>query len=320
MSSRYYWRWPDFRMSKKDAPDLSIVVIAYNEKPVLLACLRSLYAARTTDDQWQIIVVDNASSDGTSLAVSKAYPQVELVTTPRNLGFSQGNNAGVARARGEVVLFLNADVIVGRRTIQNTLKFLQDHPEAGAVTCRVELPDGRLDYSCHRGLPTPWNSLCYFSGLSKLFPRSRLFSGYAATYLDLSTIHPVDCLNGTFLMVRKKIGEKFGWWDPDYFFNGEDIEFCYQIKQLGWLIYYFPLEKVVHFKGSASGLQSTARNQVSRETKIATARAAAAAMRIFYQKHYFPVQTPAVRWLTGLGIAVLEKYRLFKINHNLKYE
>lgn len=301
-------------------PELSIVILNYNVKELLLNCLDSVFLSKGKLDSWQVIVVDNASNDGSTEAIRKKFPQVEVIENKINLGFAAGNNIGVHLAKAPVVLFLNPDTIVDDHAIQKTLEVLLSNPDFGAITCKVELPDGRMDYSCHRGFPTPWNSLTYFSGLSKQFSRSPLFSGYTASYLDTDKPHEVDCISGTFLMVRKIAGDQIDWWDKDYFFNGEDIEFCYRLREKGWKIYYYPEVKIIHFKGSSSGLWQTAKVKVEKGTKLSAATHAASAMRIFYKKHYYKKYPPLFRDFVLWGIKALEHYRKFKIVTGLKYE
>lgn len=300
-------------------PELSIIILSYNVKDLILNCLKSINDNQPKNVVWQIIVVDNASTDDSVKAIRKEFPEVEIVQNDSNLGFSEGNNRGVPKASADTVLFLNPDTIIEGSVIQDSLAFLQKDSKIGALTCKVDLPNGTLDYSCHRGLPTPWNSLCYFSGLAKLFPKIKLFAGYTASFLDINKTHQIDCGNGTFLMVKREAGEEIGWWDTDYFWNGEDIELCYRLKQAGWKFYYFAGGRIIHYKGSSSGLWSTAKVEVPKETKVRAARSAAQAMRIFYKKHYYPAYPPLLRDLIMTGINLLESYRLFKINQGLKY-
>lgn len=303
-------------LGKKNSPqeNLSIIILSFNVKDILLECLESIYQNKSTQDKWQVIVVDNASSDGSLEAVEKAFPQTETYQTGKNLGFAKGNNYGVSFAKADTVLFLNPDTKVVGDVISKSLNFLKTDPKIGALTCKVDLPDGNLDYSCHRGFPTPWNSLTYFAGLAKLFPKSPFFSGYTASYLDINTTHEVDCGNGTFLMIKKDIGDKIGWWDEDYFWNGEDIEFFYRVKELGYKNIYFAGGKIIHYKGSSSGLWSTAKTEVPKERSIATAKHAAEAMRIFFMKHDYHKYPPLIRDFILLGVNSLEKYRILKIN------
>ena len=289
-------------MAKSENPELSIIILNYNVKELLLNCLKSIFANKGKLDLWQIIVVDNASSDGSVSEVRKRYSDIEILENKTNPGFAAGNNAGVKYAKAPVILFLNPDTVVVDNAIQKSLESLLSNPDIGALTCRVELPDGKLDYSCHRGFPTPWNSLAYFSGLAKTFPHSPLFAGYTASYLDINISHEIDCLTGAFLMVRKIAGDQIDWWDKDYFWNGEDIEFCYSLKQQGWKIYYYPEVKIIHYKGSSAGKE-----------KSKTISHGISAMRIFYKKHYYKKYPPLVRDLILVGIKMLEHYRKVRL-------
>jgi len=296
-------------------PDLSIVILAYNVKSLLLDCLESLYQNKPKESVWQVIVVDNASSDGTLEAVNRLFPQVVTVKSNKNLGFAQGNNLAINKIKSDYVLFLNPDTVVKGKAIPETLKFLKSKEKAGAITCKVLLPGGQIDYSCHRGFPSPWNSFCYFTGLAKVFPSRRLFSGYTATYLDLNKIHKIDCISGTFFLIRKKAAEEVGWWDTDYFWNGEDIEFCFNLHELGWDIYYYPGQRIIHYKGSSSGLRKTGKLKVPKETKLKAAESGIKAMRIFYSKHYMKGTPWFYKRLILMGIGLLEKVRLWKIRY-----
>ncbi|MDP3973889.1 MAG: glycosyltransferase family 2 protein [Candidatus Daviesbacteria bacterium] len=298
-----------------ESPDLSIIILNYNVKDLLLKCLESIFRNKTPKDKWQIIVVDNASEDGLVKAVKEKYNDnvVELVENKENLGFSAGNNVGVKKTKAPVMLFLNPDTIVVDEAIQKTYQFLMGNPDIGAITCRVELPNGKLDYSSHRGFPTPWNAFAYFSGLAKLFPHSSFFAGYTATHLDTRKIHEIDCLTGAFLMVRKIAGDQIGWWDKDYFWNGEDIEFCYSLKEKGWKIYFYPEEKVIHYKGSSSGLWKTAGTKVDKKKRIEAVKHGVSAMRIFYKKHFYNKYPLIIRDLILAGIKLLEHYRKAKL-------
>jgi len=295
------------------------VIVSFKVRKLLGECLGSLFKFKEAGDEWQVIVVDNASRDDTVPWLRRKFPQVEVIESRKNLGFAGGNNLARKKVEAATVLFLNPDTRVTGLAIRKSLEVLKLKPEMGAVTCKVLLPGGEMDYSCHRGLPTVWNTLCYWTGLGKCFPKSKLLAGYKATYLDVNTAHEIECVSGTFLMIRREILEDIGWWDTDYYWNGEDIEMCYRLKQAGWKIWYMSDESIIHYKGSSSGLWSTAGLQVAQETKIRSAKSAAAAMRIFVSKHRQELGSGWVMTVVNAGIWVLEKYRLFKINRGLKY-
>ena len=299
--------------------DLSIIILSYNVKDLLIKCIDSIYSNKSKSDNWQIIVVDNNSTDHSLEAAKERFPKIEAIQTGKNLGFSGGNNAGVPYIKSDYVLFLNPDTVVIGDVIQKSLEKLKTDPQIGALGCRIEFPGNTgLDYSAHRGFPTPWNAFAYFTGLAKLFPKTKLFSGYTATYLDINQTHEMDCGTGAFMMLPKKVGEQVHWWDTDYFWNGEDIEFFYRIKEKGYKVIYFAEGKIIHYKGSSSGLWKTAKVKVDPAVKLKAARNGAKAMRIFYMKHYYKKYPPVIREVVLLGIAILEKYRLFKIKTGLK--
>lgn len=299
--------------------NISVIILSYNVKDLLRKAVKSVYDTYK-DKGLQIIVVDNASSDGSSDMIKKEFPKAGLIKSNINLGFSAGNNLARKITKGNVVLFLNPDTEVGANTIKKCMSILEKDTDLAAVTCKVVLPNGEMDYSCHRGLPTAWNSFCYFSGLTNLFPKSKYFAGYSATYLNTSESHYIDCISGTFLMIKRKVLDKIGWWDQDYWWNGEDIEMCFRFKKAGYKIWYESSVRMKHFKGSSSGLWSTSKIDVPKKTKIKSARSAARAMRIFLEKHSGELGPWPLMVVVRFGIFVLEWYRLRKIEKGMIYK
>ena len=236
--------------------------------------------------------------------VKKEFPQVLVIENRKNLGFSKANNAGVEKSKGRYVLFLNPDTVIYKDSLFGMVKFMDEHKEAGAATCKLLMPGGRLDDAAHRGFPNPWNSLFYFSGLSKLFPSSKLFGGYNLGFLDLSKTHEIDACAGAFMIVRREAGEKIGWWDEDYFFYGEDLEFCFRLKEEGWKIYFVPTISVLHYKGVSAGIKKVSEKitTANLETKKRVTNWRFNAMKIFYRKHYQNKYPPPLTWLVMGGI------------------
>lgn len=296
--------------------NLSIIILNYNTRELLKKCLGSIRRAWKDGFVIEVIVVDNASKDGSAQMIEKEFTEVILVKSKKNLGFSAGNNLGIPKTKGEYVLFLNPDTVVSPETLGAMLKFMQQNPEVGAATCRVELPSGRLDEASHRGFPTPWRAFCYFSGLSKLFPRSRIFTGYTLGHLPLDQVHEIDSGTGAFLLVRREAGEQIKWWDEDYFWYGEDLDFCYRLKEKGWQVMFVPITKILHYRGVASGIKKHTQgiSTATQETRRRAARASIEAMRIFYKKHYLSKYPRLITWVTLLGISLLGKIRLGKIS------
>lgn len=287
---------------------LSIIIINFNTYKYLARCLSSIFKSELRRDSYEIIVVDNASKDDSVNQLIKDYPHIRLIVNKKNIGFAKANNQALKKASGEYILFLNPDTIILKNSLSVTLNFMKKHGQAGVATCRVKLSEGRLDDACHRGFPTPWNALCQFTGLALLFPGTNLFNGYHLGYRDLDKIHEIDSCSGAFMLVRREAGSKIDWFDKEYFWYGEDLDFCYRIKEKGWKIFYIPEVKIIHYKGVASGIKKHSRkiSSADKETKLLATKARFEVMRIFYRKHYQGKYPP---WLTSfilMGIRVKE--------------
>ena len=297
--------------------DLSIIIVNYNTKNFLKKCLESLWDSKLGNYSREIIIADNNSTDG-SLQYFETLKQndIKVIRNKKNLGFAKANNQAIKKSSGRYVLFLNPDTVVQDDTLNVMIKFMDEHQGVAAATCRVQLADGRLDQACHRGFPTAWNAFSYFSGLEKIFPKIKFFAAYSQTYLPLNTIHEIDAGCGAFLMVRRQAGKEVGWFDEDYFWYGEDLDFCYRLKQKGWKIMFVPTTKIFHWKGAASGIKKHSQkvSKASKQTKIKAAKASVQVMRIFFQKHYQNKYPKFIYWLVMLGIKLLEKIRLAKIS------
>jgi len=289
--------------------DLSIVIVNYNTVDFLKNCVESVIK-NTKNISYEIIVVDNASHDGSAGMVKRDFPGVKLIANKQNVGFSRANNQGIKISKeSRYILFLNSDTIVHKDVLEEMIKFMDLHKDAGAATCKLVMPNGQIDDATHRGFPTPWNAFCHFSGLSKLAPGSPLFTGYNLGWMDLNKTHEIDALAGAFMLVRRPAGEEAKWWDEDYFFYGEDLDFCFMLKQKGWKIYYVPHFFIKHFKGVSGGIKSVSKNitTATKETKKRATKWRFNAMRIFYGKHYKDKYPSIVNFLVNIGISLKEK-------------
>lgn len=296
--------------------DLSIIIVSYNTKEFLRNCIASI-VENVKGVSYEIIVVDNNSKDGTEEKITNYKLQIanlKFIENGKNLGFSRANNQGIkASQKSRYVLFLNPDTIVYKNTLETMVKFMDENKEAGAATCRVLMPNGKIDDATHRGFPTPWNAFCHFVGLSKLFPKSKLFSGYNLGWMDLSKTHEIDALAGAFMLVRREAGEEVKWWDEDYFFYGEDIDFCYMLKQKGRKVYYVPAVSILHYKGVSGGIKKVSKEitTATKETRKLVTKARFNAMRIFYKKHYLDKYPKVVTWLVFKAISLKESLSSF---------
>ncbi|MCB8981103.1 MAG: glycosyltransferase family 2 protein [Ardenticatenaceae bacterium] len=295
-------------------PTLSIVIVNYNTRQLLDDCLTSLLAAEAPAGGMEIIVVDNASRDGSQALVRERYPSVQLIASEVNRGFSAANNMGMAVANGRTILFLNSDTRLEPDTLVRPLAYLDEHPEVGALTVRLIYPTGVRDPDNHRGFPTPWNAICHFSGLSKLFPGNPRYNGYFQSYADMSQTHPVDVIAGSYMLMPMALCRELGGWDETYFFYGEDIDFCYRIRQAGYQIIYYPHVEVLHYKGASSGLRKESAKiaKPPRETRIKVAKESVRAMKIFYRKFYRQQYPWLVTAVVLAGIQVRGWFRILK--------
>ncbi|GAE26274.1 dTDP-Rha:A-D-GlcNAc-diphosphoryl polyprenol, A-3-L-rhamnosyl transferase WbbL [Halalkalibacter wakoensis JCM 9140] len=271
--------------------DLSIIIVNYNTKKLTIEAIQSIYSSQTKYT-FEIILVDNASSDGTIEAVQERFPQVRCIQNKENEGFSKANNIGLKVAKGRYLLLLNSDTVVQEDTFDVMLEFMDNHPSVGASGCKVVLPDGSLDKACRRGFPTPAASFYYFTRLAKLFPNSSRFNQYHMGHLDENDDYPVDCLVGAFMLVRREIINDVGLLDEEYFMYGEDIDWCYRIKEAGWDNYYYPKTSIIHYKGASS-------RRKPRKIVYEFHRA----MYLFHRKHFHKKYNLLVNATVYAGIA-----------------
>jgi GT2 family glycosyltransferase len=217
-------------------------------------------------------------------------------------------------AKGRTFLFLNSDTRVSREALIQPFNYLQAHPNVGAITVHLVYPNGKRDPDNHRGFPTPWASLCHFSGMGKFFPNNHRFNQYFQAYRDFSQTHPIEVVAGSFMMMPAELFHQLGGWDETYFFYGEDIDFCYRIHQAGYQIIYYPHVEVLHYKGASSGLrkESAAIASPPKETRVKVARESVRAMKVFYQKFYRQKYPRFVTSLVLTGIQVRGWFRILK--------
>ncbi|MEO3945599.1 glycosyltransferase family 2 protein [Gorillibacterium sp. CAU 1737] len=266
--------------------DISIIIVNYKTPKITMEAIDSVYDSNTSY-RFEVILIDNASNDGILEEVKRRYPDVQCIGNEQNLGFARANNQGINQAVGRYILLLNSDTRVESNTVDEMLSFMDNHPSIGASGCKVMLPDGSLDKACKRGFPTPSASFYYMFGFPKLFPNSPRFNGYQLGHLDPNASQPMDCLVGAFMLVRRETLTQVGGLDEEFFMYGEDIDWCYRIKQAGWSIWYHPLVKITHYKGASS-----------RRKPFKIVYEFHRAMILFHRKHY----AANYSWLTNLAV------------------
>ena len=230
---------------------LSIVIVNYNVKHFLDQCLHSVYRAIEHMDA-EVFVVDNNSVDDSMEMVAEKYPQVISILNKKNVGFSVANNQAIRVSKGDYVLLLNPDTVVEENTFMKTVAFMDEHKDTGALG--VKMIDGRGNFlpESKRGIPTPWVSFCKMTGLTKFFPKSKLFARYYLGHLPENENNEVEILAGAFMLMRKTALDKSGLLDETFFMYGEDIDLSYRIIKEGYKNYYFADTQIIHYKGEST--------------------------------------------------------------------
>lgn len=284
--------------------DLSIIIVSYNTRDLTIDCLNSVFDS-DTEYTYEVFVVDNDSRDDSVPAIKELFPQVRLIENHANTGFAKANNQAMEIAHGRYILLLNSDTIVQPGTLQTMLAYMEEHPAVGVSGCKVILPDGSLDKACRRGFPTPSASFYYAFGLSRLFPDNPRFNQYHLSYLDPNDTYPVDCLVGAFMLLRQETIAQVGGLDETFFMYGEDIDWCYRIKQAGWEIHYHPATYIVHYKGASS-----------RRKPMRIIYEFHRAMWVFHRKHF----KRRYSWFTNMAVlsGIGLKFSLSVISNKLK--
>ncbi|MBK8031114.1 MAG: glycosyltransferase family 2 protein [Chloroflexi bacterium] len=282
--------------------DLGIVILNWNTRDLLRTCLETVYASQG-DLTYQVVVVDNCSTDGSADMVRQHFPQATLIARTENDGYSAGNNVGLRalgfKGKGQTApdapryaLLLNPDTEVPPDVFAHMVAWMDSRTEVGAAGVKLVLPDGTLDKACRRAFPTPMVSLYHFSGLGKLFPNSPRFARYNMTYLSPDLETEVDSVVGAYMQVRREALDAVGLLDEVFFMYGEDIDWAFRIKSAGWKIVYHPQVAVKHVKRAAS--------RQSRKAQFEFWRA----MLIFYRKHYRATTPLWLHSLIMLGLLV----------------
>jgi GT2 family glycosyltransferase len=231
-------------------PAVSVVIVNWNTRETLRDCLRTVYE-QTRDVEFEVIVIDNASTDGSADMVRTAFPRTLLRVNSTNRGFAAANNQGMEAAQGCYILLLNSDTLVLDGAIDRMVRFAEAHPEAAATACRVLNSDRTRQPTCFQ-FPSALNLLIAALYLNKLFPRSRLWGRERMTWWDGLDTRAVEVVTGCFILVRRDVIDQVGVLDESYFMYGEEADWCYRFRQAGWKVLFTPDAQIVHLGGASS--------------------------------------------------------------------
>lgn len=284
--------------------DISVIIVNYNVKYFMEQCLASVQKAMH-GVSGEVIVVDNASHDGSVEYLVSRFPFARFIANAKNTGFAKACNQAYAEAKGKYILFLNPDTIVPENAFTKCIGFFEQTPGCGALGVRMVDGSGDFLKESKRGFPTPLVSFFKLSGLSRLFPRSKTFARYHLGHLSQHETHEVDVLAGAFMMVRKAVLDEIGAFDESYFMYGEDIDLSYQVQKAGYKNYYFADVTILHFKGEST-----------RKGSLNYVKMFYSAMSLFVKKNYgswragvFRVAIQMAIWFRAAISAVIQFIR-----------
>jgi len=231
-------------------PVVSVIIVSYNTCDILRHCLASVYE-QARDAAFEVVVIDNASSDGSAEMIQRQFQQVRLIANNVNRGFAAANNQGMAIARGRYVLLLNSDTLVLDQAIDNAVAFADEHGDVGIMGCRVLNADRTLQPTCFM-YPSIVNMFFFAMSLNKMFPTSRLFGRERMTWWQRDDVRDVDVVTGCFMLVRRDAIDQVGLMDESFFMYGEETDWCYRFKEAGWRIMFAPCGEIVHLGGAST--------------------------------------------------------------------
>jgi N-acetylglucosaminyl-diphospho-decaprenol L-rhamnosyltransferase len=267
--------------------DLSIVIVNWNTRDLLAQCLDSIYQSGN-EPVIELIVVDNASSDGSQGMILERFPQTRLIQNPTNVGFARANNQGILQSRGRYVLLLNSDTLVRSGALQSLLEFMDNHVEAGAASARLLNADGSLQYSCS---PAPTLT----SEFLRMFhlPGIRADGYYSMDEWDVNQPRSVDVLLGACMLIRREALDQVGLLDEQYFMYSEEVDLCSRLRSSGWRLYWVPTAEVVHFGGQSTRQASADMFLRLYESKL-----------IYFRKNYGRIHALAYKMLLMISSLV----------------
>ncbi len=259
------------------APLLTTLLVSFNTRDLLAPCLDALAVARAPLGESPVIVVDNASADGSAEYLEQHYPDVRLIRSGKNLGFGRANNLGLPEVRSKYLLLLNTDAFVPPDALTKTLAFMESTPDCGILGVRLVGRDGDLQPSC-RYFPTPYNTFLSRSGLARWLPPTRMVDDMAWAHDE---VRECDWVPGCFYLVRRQLLDQVGLFDPRYFLYYEEVDHCHAVKAAKSKVMYYPHVSVVHI-GGESAKSLGAINQSGRQLEVLQIESA----QIFFRKQY----------------------------------
>lgn len=233
--------------------DLSIIIVNYNTGEYLTRCVKSIIDSGYKLSRIQFIIIDNASKDNsielTKNILKKYDSNFKIILNSSNIGFSKAVNKGIDSTFGKYVCLLNPDTYIEKKCFNYLIEYMNLNEDISCITPKIINSDGHLQVSCKRSLPTIRNSFYKFLKIDKIFSDSKSFSEYNLLHVDEDKITQVDVISGAFMLFKSAVIQKVGKFDEEFYLYGEDIDYCKRMKSNNFKIIYYPLAKVIHYKG-----------------------------------------------------------------------
>jgi GT2 family glycosyltransferase len=248
---------PAAEKNQNNKTDLSIVTVSYNDREVLEVTLDAVFASNMQKYNYEMILVNNASPDGSIDMVREKYltnpataAKLVMIESGANVGFGKGNNNGMRVAKGDYILLLNSDTKLEPDNLEIMLDFMKSRPDVGAATCKLVTRNGEIDKPSRRSEPNMKNSFYRLSGLQQLFPKR--FGAYNLMNSDPSEESELEALSGAYMMMSRAAYEAVGGFDERFYHYGEDLDLCRMIREAGFKIWWYPKTNCVHYRGQSS--------------------------------------------------------------------
>lgn len=253
-------------MDTQNRLDVSIIVVSWNTRDILRDCLQSVYD-QAGDVTFEVLLIDNASTDGSVEMVKDKFPEVVIIANLENRGFAVANNQGIAVSHGRYILLLNSDTIVLKNALTNAIAFADQNHEAAVVGCRILNPDRSLQPTCFM-FPSILNMVLSTTYLYKLFPRNLFFGRERMSWWDRGDVREVDVVTGCFFLVRREAMDQVGTLDKRFFIYGEETDWCYRFKKVGYKVLFTPFAGIIHYGGQSTRQVATRMILLNKGSKL----------------------------------------------------
>ena len=271
---------------------LSVIIVNWNTLQLTRETLSAVFN-ETRVFEFQVIVVDNASSDGSAQMIKTEFPQAILIENNENFGFAKANNQGLKIARGEYLMFLNSDTVVLEGALETLVKYLDEHPDVMMVGPMLLNGDMTFQHACRRNLPDPVSSFFHLFKLTKIFKKNKFVNQYKRYSDDTTITEPVQAFSGAAMMFRRRVYEEIGGLDEMFFMYGEDLDFCKRVFDKNWKSVYVSEARIIHYGGGSS-----------KKRRIKSLINFYEAMWIYYKKHFYNKKNVFFNFIVWSGVKI----------------